>query len=232
VGPPEYCALIFGPQPRGCVWLARDRHHLYVDRQAGGDLTGAGHRVELPPDRLGVPIDAGDLRPEGVEGAVRLKLHQFLVGQELTIYLHAWFADGRREGSSPVWSAEAKSAPRILFHGPLTLAPCGAAPVLSRGGPGKLEVQLGRPGAGERSFAWRNHSDVPRDVHPLAEVRFAAGDEEPVVVNCRLDQRCCGCRFFGYLEPPGEASRAEVVVSFDEWGAGAVEPGRFVLACE
>jgi hypothetical protein len=180
---------------------------------------------------LGVPIDAGDLHPEGVEGAVRLKLHQFLIGRELTIYLHAWFADGRREGSSPVWSPEPKSAPQAFFFGPLTLAPCSPSPVLPRGEPGKLEAQLGRPGIGGRSFVWRNHSDVPRDVHPLAEMRLAA-ETEPIVVNYRLDQRCCGCRFFRDVELPAGISHAEVVVSFDDWSVGVVEPARFVVACE
>jgi hypothetical protein len=211
--------------------LARDGSYLYVDRRAFGDLTGPSQRVELPCDRLGVPIDAGDLHPEGVDGPVRLKLHQFLIGQELTIYLHLWFADRRREGSSPVWSAEPKSAPQVMFHGPLTLEPCSPSPVLSRGEASKLEVQLGRPGIGERSFAWRNHSDVPRHFHPLAEVHFASTETVALVETHRLDQRCCGCRFFRSISVPDSASHAEVIASFDDWPAGAVEPGRFQIAC-
>ncbi|HWB09963.1 MAG TPA: hypothetical protein VG826_12095 [Pirellulales bacterium] len=230
MGPPSYCALVFSLEPGGRIWLARDKHHLYVDRRGEGNLTGATRRVELPPDRLGVPIDAGDLYPQGVDRPVRLKLHQFLIGQELTIYLHLWFADGRREGSSPIWSPAPGSAPRAAFHGPLTLAPCSFSPVLSRGGTGKLEVQLGRAGIGERSFAWRNHSDVPHDVHPLAEVRFASTETGARVETYPLDERCCGCRFFRRVEPPEGISQAEVVVSFDDWPAGAVEPGRFKIA--
>jgi hypothetical protein len=212
--------------------LAKDEHHLYVDRRGRGDLTGASQQVELPFHRLGVPIDAGDLHPEGVDRPVRLKLHQFLIGQELTIYLHVWFADGRREGSSPIWSPAQNVAPRLAFHGPLTLTPCSSSPVLSRGGPGKLQVQLGRTGIGEHCFVWRNHSDVPRDVHPVAEVRFASGGTEGTTATCRLEQRCCGCRFFSYLEPPGGATHAEAAVSFDDWTTGAVAPGRFRIVCE
>lgn len=227
-----YCALLFSAEAGGCVWLARDDGNLYVDRQGLGNLTGPNQQIELPRSRLGEPIDAGDLFPRGVDGPVRLKLHQFLVGRDVTIYLHVWFSDGRREGSSPVWSPEPRSAPQIFFYGPLTFMPCSSSPVVSTGGTSKLEVQLGRPGVGDGAFAWRNHSDVPRDIHPRAAMRFESTKGTPHSETYLLEQRCCGCRFFGSIAVPPSVAGASVEVSFDDWSAGAVVPGRFNVTCE
>lgn len=213
-----------------------DRDHFYVDRRASGDLTGDEGRVRLPAQPYGVPIDAGEIYPASLSRPVRLKLHQFLIGDDVTIYLHLWFADGRREGASPVWSLDPAHAANVYFHGPLTFAPCSTSPRLDRGRATKLEVQLGRPGVGEGPFAWRNHSDVPRDVHPLAEIRLPARSDTAahVVETYRLDQRCCGCRFFRSIELADDVSpgQAEVVVSFPDWVSGVVTPGRFTVTVE
>src|SRR5262245_59373528 len=42
---PQYCLLVFGPRAETRVWLVEDGETLYVDRNADGDLTGAGNAV-------------------------------------------------------------------------------------------------------------------------------------------------------------------------------------------
>jgi hypothetical protein len=224
-----YCALRFAAGAGNGVWLALDEDYAYLDRRANGDLSSIDSRVRLPAERYGVPIDLGYLYPADLPEPVRLKMHQFLIQGRRTIYLHAWFADGRREGASPVWSAEPASAPVALFFGPLTFALSEPAIVFSRGAePAKLEVLLGRPGPA--SFAWRNHSDIPSTLHPVAEIRFP-GQTNPH--THALDRRCCGCRFHAFVDVPDDArdGDAEIAVSFAEWTAGDVRPAELRIRC-
>ncbi|HET6880811.1 MAG TPA: hypothetical protein VFI31_11690, partial [Pirellulales bacterium] len=218
VGDPYYCALSFGQEPERLVWLAIDDEYIYVDRQAKGDLAEVGNRVRFPVKRYGVPIDAGALCPAGTREPVRLKLHQFLIGGRRTIYLHFWFADGRREGASPVWSTSPASAPVLPLFGPLTFVLADPAVTFVSGGDAtKLEVMLGRTGDSAESFVWRSHSEVPHTVQPLAEIRFPG---QSIPQTFHLEGRCCGCRFHCFLEPPNNLhGLAEVRVSFSDWPA-------------
>jgi hypothetical protein len=45
---PKYCLVVFGPEAKTRVWLVLDGDDLYVDRNADGDLTGAGEKVKVP----------------------------------------------------------------------------------------------------------------------------------------------------------------------------------------
>jgi hypothetical protein len=64
---PKYALLVFGPSASERVWLVHDRDLLYVDRNADGDLTGAGKRVtaekkpESNPQQDGYEFQAGEL---------------------------------------------------------------------------------------------------------------------------------------------------------------------------
>lgn len=229
VGQPTYCALRFGPLPPSVVWLALDDDHIYVDRRARGDLTDVDACVPLPAMRFGVPIDLGSVVPADVPQPVRLKLHQFLIGNERTLYLHAWFADGKREGASPIWASSPQSAPVVCFYGPLTFDLTNPSLRLARGSePTKLEVMIGRPGIGERSFAWRNHSDIPRQVHPLAEIRVPVNGSYRIA-QFSLDHRCCGCRFHRMVSLGNEPAQdmAKIDVTFYDWLSEPVVPAHF-----
>ena len=43
---PKYCLLVFGPEARTKVWLVMEGLSLYVDRNANGDLTEPGERLQ------------------------------------------------------------------------------------------------------------------------------------------------------------------------------------------
>jgi hypothetical protein len=60
---PKYCLLVFGADAKTRVWLVQDGDVLYVDRNANGDLTEKGKRVERQPVNQGAPaFDAGDIK--------------------------------------------------------------------------------------------------------------------------------------------------------------------------
>jgi hypothetical protein len=102
-----------------------------------------------------------------------------------------------RQVAAPAFSPKPQEAPILHFNGPLTLGfhPKWfyGWPVLTRGEAGStLTVVIGTPGLGEGSFALIGYDDVPKDVHPVAEIRFPAGSpgQAPIVVNVALQQRC------------------------------------------
>ena len=227
-GRPTYSALVFGPSPQSVVWLASDDEHIYVDRHSSGKLSDTDACVLLPAARWGVPIDLGEVFPDELPQPVHLKLHQFLIGTERTVYLHAWFADGKREGASPVWSSAPQSAPVVYFYGPLTFALADPSFRFASGEATKLEVMIGRPGIGERSFSWRNHSDIPRHLHPLARISVTANGSNRIA-QYALDQRCCGCRFHRLISLELEPSpgTAQIDVTFNDWLTDEVVPARF-----
>ncbi len=53
---PQYCLLVFGPEAKMRVWLVRDGDVLYADRNANGDLTEPGERLE-PEAKTSRPAD-------------------------------------------------------------------------------------------------------------------------------------------------------------------------------
>jgi hypothetical protein len=65
-GRPRYALAVFGPEASFKVWLVLDGDALYVDRNADGDLTGPGEKIQArkDPDR-GLVFKAGDLTVGG-----------------------------------------------------------------------------------------------------------------------------------------------------------------------
>jgi hypothetical protein len=101
-----------------------------------------------------------------------------------------------RQVAAPNFARRPQDAPVLHFHGPLTfgLHPKWfyGWPVFARGRDNTLTVVVGTPGLGEGSFALLGYDDVPKGVHPVAEVRFPARSPEqpPVVVRVPLKERC------------------------------------------
>ncbi len=102
-----------------------------------------------------------------------------------------------RQVAAPAFSDRPQDAPVLRFNGPLTMGfhPKWfyGWPVLTRGESGTtLTVVIGTPGLGEGSFALIGYDDVPKDVHPVAEIQFPARapGNAPIVINMPLKQRC------------------------------------------
>jgi hypothetical protein len=137
-------------------------------------------------------------------------------------------------------SDDPRKAPIAHYHGPLTIGPRTVdwkvpSDLVLRAGdnPTTLQAAVGTMDADHgcwvvvRSAAGEKH-DLPKDLHPAAEVTFPrkwAGDP-PVTKRYLLDQRCCGALFKAPLPVPGEAGLgvAKVTLSFDAWKDGKVSP--------
>jgi hypothetical protein len=68
-GKPKYCLLVFGPEAKTRVWLVQDGGTLYVDRNADGDLTGPGKKIQHDKEAATQGEDlfvVGDLREENL----------------------------------------------------------------------------------------------------------------------------------------------------------------------
>ncbi len=99
---PLYCLLVFGPQADTRIWLVRDGDVLYVDRNANGDLSEAGERVE---------ITAGS-RPE--EGVLGFKVGDIVDGELVHKDLNvSWFNVDHLKGSDTRVTARLKRDPNF-----------------------------------------------------------------------------------------------------------------------
>jgi hypothetical protein len=85
-----------------------------------------------------------------------------------------------------------QDAPVVHFGGPLTLR-VNPSDKLRRGSdPEKTTLCLGTPGLGAGAFVTMSYDLVPKDVHPVVEVRFPpkAEGQPPVSRKYVLKQRC------------------------------------------
>jgi hypothetical protein len=193
---PKYCLLVFGPEAKTRVWLVLDGDVLYVDRNGNGDLTEEGERIEFGKGQTSNAPDSpiGELRdlpPISVVGSTRLTAMQFLLKKdfvpktkeqkELTarleksgVILIAYIGGKVRQHAAPIFADSLVEAPIIHFNGPLTLQPLSLpGPVLTRGEtPSELRISLASTGFGEETFAFLDYDEVPKHLHPVAEIEF------------------------------------------------------------
>ncbi|HKA07585.1 MAG TPA: hypothetical protein VKD71_10030, partial [Gemmataceae bacterium] len=129
-------------------------------------------------------------------------------------------------------------APVVYFGGPLTLdlrpgekLRRGEEPAETLTGT-ETAFWLGTPGLGPGTFALMAHDLVPREVHPIAEIRFPArkpGQKE--VTRKYVLQSWPGHVFLGPVSVPDEAGpgMAKVTLTFADWKEGRVMPATAVL---
>jgi hypothetical protein len=219
---PKYCLLVFGPEAKTRVWLVVDGDLLYVDRDGDGDLTAKGKRIEFskgqsfnaPNSPIGElrhspPVDI--IQPQGATKYTRLGVMQFLLkndfvpktkeqkemaarlekgGMSVSVYI----ADKVRQQAGPVFADSPAEAPVVQFDGPLTMRPIPLpSPVLTRGqAPSELRVSLASAGLGQDTFAFLDYDEVPKDVHPIAEIQFPGKgpNDKGIRIKVVFDQRC------------------------------------------
>lgn len=183
---PKYCLLVFGPEAKTRVWAVLDGDVLYVDRNANGDLTEPGERLELTKgtEKFLVP-DVTE--PDGRKHTC---LHVTPVrGDRVHLYVridgkHSWWVGFG--GQQPQLAARPKDAPIIHFDGPLTL---GRFQPRTRGEAGRDLLSLGTPGLGDGTFAAANVAMIPKDVKLVADLEFPskAPGGKPITTRIALD---------------------------------------------
>jgi hypothetical protein len=186
-GKPVYCLLVFGAEAKFRVWLVRDGHVLYVDRNGDGDLTGPDKRVATVyrKEKTRFGFNPGMINGPGGAKYNLAQLRQNGDSCDMSIYFEKNGGCVRVgfDGPGPLRFADnPKDAPIIHFHGPLTLMqfepqPDSVSPdckpePLVRGRTSKLAFSLGTPGLGSGTFA-KYVIDHRGDAS--VEVRFAGG---------------------------------------------------------
>jgi hypothetical protein len=196
----KYCILVFGPEALTRVWVVRDGDTLYVDKNGNGDLTESAEKLMLPAsesDRERAQALSGlDITAKaGV--APNTKIDFRLFDESFLIYCQAEGRPWQRAGGDATGALQfgdkPATAPIIHFQGPLSIAP-DEEYTLNRGGeePTEFYVFLGTPGLGKGTFACIGYSEVPKDVHPVANIEFPAKSmrDPPIKASVTLSKRC------------------------------------------
>jgi hypothetical protein len=126
----------------------------------------------------------------------------YMVSIELDPTCYGWVRDKRAarvrhfawiDGQGQLAFADRpQAAPIIHFGGPLTLR-ANPAEKLQRGKVSEdLSLCLGTPGLGPGAFATMGHDHVPKNVHPVVELRFPAKEPgvKPLDRKYVLKERC------------------------------------------
>jgi hypothetical protein len=197
---PRYALLVFGPKREQRVWMVLDGSTLYVDRNANGDLTDPGERLEPnnPKDgsnRFGNPgshthFDIFEFTVQaGAGGTSKFKLHRWVRAEKFTPQtdfdkkLHAQWLKLRHENST-LWRQEGQGRAQT----PVIFMPKPAdAHVCALDGPLTFVVrmpqyQVLRRGEAGGDVAFqivvkgRPHRDAEHELNnPLATVEVPAG---------------------------------------------------------
>ncbi|HMC65115.1 MAG TPA: hypothetical protein VKI65_09250 [Gemmataceae bacterium] len=196
---PRYCLLVFGPEALTRVWLVLDGDRLYVDRNGDGDLTQEDEHVAVSytKDNEGqsAQIEVGKIAAKaGVPPNTQLTLSWS--SRRTRIYCEAegrpWQRAGLDASGELQFSSQAKTAPIVHFYGPLSLSP-DEPYTLERGGKAtEFYLLVGTPGLGKGTFACMGYQDVPKDLHPVAEITFPAKNAgaAPIAAKVVFDKRC------------------------------------------
>ena len=202
---PTYCLMVFGEEATHRVWLVLDGDHLFVDRNANGDLTEKGERLAVKtPNQDPAQFEPTELLLEGTPHKFMFHLFHWFDYQEgktekAEPSLDVWWNEGRRIGAwgderSPLkFSARPKNAPIVHIGGPLQMGFEIRNPLRKAGGKKfELNAAVGTRGLGPGTFAHLLYNVIPEDVFPQATLEFPNADPgKPAVrVDVPIKQRC------------------------------------------
>jgi hypothetical protein len=200
---PLYGLAVFGSKAEKRIWLVLDKSRpdaagydvLHIDRNADGDLTGPGERIEAEDGvfHLG----------EFTDPATGAKHSEFTVkvsGKDPTVMLSLrWRGKLKFGGGYPEdpdagymrFAARPKDAPVVWLHGdgPYRFQRWYGGKLLI-GGSEDFKVFLGQPGKGPSTFAAAKEHFLPEGEVVLATLvyRDAMGKEKRLA--CELKERC------------------------------------------
>jgi hypothetical protein len=209
---PRYCLLVFGPSAGTHVWVVQDGETLYVDRNGDRDLTGKDERFTInsvgpgrkefgslekckievrdPDGRTRYVITGIGIHPEGEKSDERHLMANVDIEGPVS---YRQYCDAKL-GASPDRAAVAN------FHGPLTVGPrtinWKLTPALSRlpvsDPPGEVNAVVGTMDPEQGCWVVVRSEDLPKDLHPVAEVEFTGQNPGGPTVKkrYRLEGRC------------------------------------------
>jgi hypothetical protein len=131
--------------------------------------------------------------PDGMTYHVEVRLDPrcygtFVLRRDMRILHFAWL-DGR---GHLVFARRPEDAPVLHFGGPLTLRGQQTDKLQRGEDPGRTTVYLGTPGLGPGTFVHMLQDLVPKDAHPVVQVRFPpkAPGQAPATRKYLLKERC------------------------------------------
>jgi hypothetical protein len=200
---PLYGLALFGLKAEKRVWLVLDKSKpdaptydvLHIDRNADGDLTGAGERIKA----TGGAFKMGEFT-DPATGAKHSDFTVSVSGTDPTVMLRLrWRGKLKFGGGYPEdpeagylrFAARPKDAPVVWLHGdaPFRFQRWYGGK-LAIGAAEDFKVFLGQPGRGPSTFAAAQEHFLPAGEFVLATLvyRDAMGKEKRLV--CELKERC------------------------------------------
>jgi hypothetical protein len=191
---PGYALLVFGPEARTRVWLVQDGERIFIDRNADGDLTGAGESVE--PSKVRVSSSSyrdreyaiGTLAPSDKTGPhTDFKITAYSEDNKLWDYVLKLKLNGKLQqfaGWKPIFKESPAKAPVLHFGGPLSVQPLRFPEFSLKEKKPELHVRLFTPGLGEFSTVSLGYEAVPQDMEAFIEWPGSKSETVKLLSRC------------------------------------------------
>jgi len=192
---PAYALLVFGPEAKTRVWLAQDGEKIYVDRNANGDLTEPGEKIDPTKIRPGssyrdqkYPI--GAITPADKSGPhTEFEITAYGENNGPWNYVLKLKYNGKIQqfaGWKALFKESPQKAPVLHFGGPLFAQPIRYATFSLKEKNPELHLRFATHGVGEFSSVSLGYEAIPRDVEPVALIEWPGSKTETV----KLLSRC------------------------------------------
>jgi len=193
---PGYSLLVFGPEARTQVWLVQDGEKIYVDRNANGDLTEPGEKIDATKVRAGnssyrdKKYEIGAITPADKTGPhTDFEVTAYGEGVGPWNYVLKLKVNGKLQqfaGWKPIFKENPQKALVFHFGGPLFAQPIRYAKFSLKEKKPELHLRFATHGMGEFSTVSLGYEAIPQDVEPVALIEWPGSKTETV----KLLSRC------------------------------------------
>jgi hypothetical protein len=205
---PLYGVYVFGSEAKTRVWAVLDISAddmdqydvLYFDRDANGDVTDPGERIEGMVEQGSVTFDIGEFKDpctDEVHTGVTLNRR---AGDDGSVFLRMQWQDkepmmgGYAEQSGPYtrFAATASKAPILWFDGSglFSFQTWGWNRDLAIGSSADMRVFLGHQGLGDNTFCAVSQNFLPNNVPVLATLLYTDSEGQERSEATQFHERC------------------------------------------
>ncbi len=199
---PRYGMIFLGQHPPTRIWLVLDGDTLYLDRNANGNFSDSGEKIEASPSQNAErglrEYEVAEItekstgrkhkgfkltRPNRDSGHVLLSLEIDGLGIQT--------AGIDREGTLE-FALKPEAAPVVHFNGPLQMNLTSNTPLTRNAKGSRLNGCIGTPGIGPGTFAVVPYDEVPEDAHPQVKIHFRHSQKQTSSIQqeIALEHRC------------------------------------------
>ena len=200
-GTPRYCVIAIGPQRDKQMWVAIDKHTLYVDLNANGDLTEPDEQIEgeVEMEFKGttyVNFFIGTVEHESIlhsDANVRAAITEDDVRASVTMFLDGFVESANNSHIlSMQMNPDMSLAPVVHFGGPVSMGLYHEPQAVVVGEEMEFYAMVGTPGDGIGTLTALSHADIPKEISPKVEFVFPHQDatQPDIEVTAYLTERC------------------------------------------